>query len=113
MSNLVSLPIALCSVCLSACCALIPSEATVSVTGTIAYEPKEPCNLNFYSEHGGQTMHSRLVAGTFDEKFSFTPGTTVYLVQITCDGEQLESRSVYFGRDVNDGGVIALGNIAQ
>ena len=113
MSIQFSLTIALCTVCLSACCALIPGEATVFITGTITNESKEPCNLSFYSEHGGQTMHSRLVVGTFNEEINFTPGTTVYLVQVTCDGEQLESRSVYFGRDVNDGGVIALGDIAQ
>lgn len=96
---------------LSGCCALGPCDGVFSVSGFISEALPQPCLLDVSPKGASRSEFSREVSGSFKESFIISPSTEGHYVNVVCDGRTIKSRLVHYGRDVEIGGDVSLGEI--
>jgi hypothetical protein len=100
------------AIMLAGCCALGPCDGLFSVSGVIDGDLTQPCLLDVTPEGAGPSQFPKQVSGNFEEGFLINPSRMGHRILVTCEGKIVVSRLVHYGKDVDIGGVVALGEIA-
>ena len=97
---------------LSGCCMLGPCDGVFDVTGSVTNSTASPCLLSVRYEGSGEAISERKVAGSFKESFVVQPSNDGHRIELTCGGELVLSKLIYYGKDVGIGEEVALGEVA-
>lgn len=86
-------------------------EGYLVITGKIFGEFSEACYLSLQTQDPAVEFENRRVVQEFREEFTISPRHEVFEAHVSCDEKTVAARTVRYGRDVEFGGEVPLGEI--